>query len=232
VLDIGTGRGAVLAPAAVAVGPSGRAVGVDLAPTMVALTAADMAGHPHVEVVQADAARLPADLGTFDAVLSSLVLFFTDDPAAVLRDWAARVAPGGRLGLVTFVEDPDDGRMRDLLKAHVPRPEAAPVVLDAEGDEPSAFDLVRDPSWLDARLADAGLSTSSATVLRHATRFADGDQFWDWAWSHGMRAALEQLPEEDHEVVRHALAAELDANRLPDGDLALHVSVRITVARG
>ena len=76
VLDVGCGRGAVLGPAASAVGPTGRAVGVDLAPSMVALTAADLADQPHVTVAQADAAALPPELGTFDAVVSSLVLFF------------------------------------------------------------------------------------------------------------------------------------------------------------
>jgi ubiquinone/menaquinone biosynthesis C-methylase UbiE len=43
VLDLGTGRGAVLFAAADPVGPSGRAVGVDLSGRMVELTAGEAA---------------------------------------------------------------------------------------------------------------------------------------------------------------------------------------------
>ena len=43
VIDIGCGRGAALLPLAAAVGPTGRAIGLDLAPQMVAATASEAA---------------------------------------------------------------------------------------------------------------------------------------------------------------------------------------------
>ena len=58
-VHIGCGRGAALRPLALATGPTGRAVGIDLAPRMVELTARDLAAYPQVEVAVGDA-RAPA----------------------------------------------------------------------------------------------------------------------------------------------------------------------------
>src|SRR4051812_48587612 len=55
VLDVGCGRGAVLLNAAAATGPAGRVVGIDLAPSMVRLTAAATAHLPAVSVEVGDA---------------------------------------------------------------------------------------------------------------------------------------------------------------------------------
>lgn len=49
-LDIGCGRGAATIPLADAVGPTGTVLGIDLAPRMVELTAADVADRPQVHV--------------------------------------------------------------------------------------------------------------------------------------------------------------------------------------
>ncbi|HKJ56332.1 MAG TPA: methyltransferase domain-containing protein [Nitriliruptoraceae bacterium] len=230
VLDVGTGRGAVLGPAATAVGPTGHAVGVDLAPTMVALTSADLDAVPQATVRRGDATALPTDLGTFDAVLSSMVLFFTDDPAATVAHWAEHVAPGGRLGLVTFLADDDDDRFRDLTRRWMRDAADTPTPSGIDG-EPTPFELVRDPSWLDQALANAGFTNVHATVVRHATRFDDAEHWWDWAWSNGMRATLERLDPSARQGFRDAIVSELDAQRLPDGGMGLHVSIRITIAR-
>ncbi len=225
VLDVGCGRGAVLGPAADAVGAAWRAVGVDMAPTMVWLTAAELADHAHVEVRQGDATALPADLGTFDVVLSSLVLFFTPDPAATLRHWADHVAPGGRLGLTTFLADPDDDWFRDLVSSWLPEQPPAPA------DGPSSFELVRDPVWLDDALRAADLGSITAETLRHPIRFADVDQWWRWVWSHGGRAALEAIPADRHDAFKAAAGEALADRPLPDGTLGSHTTVRFTVAR-
>src|SRR5579859_6349426 len=59
VLDLGTGRGAVLLPAARQVGPGGRAIGVDIAAEMLAYT------HRALETEQlAHASVLRMDVGT------------------------------------------------------------------------------------------------------------------------------------------------------------------------
>lgn len=228
VLDIGTGRGAVLFPAAEAVGSGGRVVGMDLAAGMVRRTLQDCAdrGLRHCEVILGDAADPPLNGGeTFDAVLSSFVIFFLDNPAGVMSRWAALVAPGGRLGLATFVDDADDVRFTAVLKRYFasPPPDA--------GNEPDPFQLVRDPVWLDDALAIAGLPSISSATVRHPTVFADTNQAMHWMWSHGMRAGLEQLSAKDLAAVTADIAKDLESNRLPDGRLGFHSSVRFTIGR-
>ena len=59
VLDVATGRGAVLFPAAEQVGPHGHVVGIDVTEPMVQLTAAEISqqGVTNAEVCQMDAGR-------------------------------------------------------------------------------------------------------------------------------------------------------------------------------
>ena len=97
-LDVGCGRGAVLTPVARLVGPSGSAVGIDLAPEMVRRTAADLADLGQVEVLLGDAAAPAFAARSFDLVASSLVLFFLDEPAAALRRWRGAAGPGRQAG--------------------------------------------------------------------------------------------------------------------------------------
>ena len=92
-LDVGCGRGAVLFPLAEAVAPGGTVTGIDLAPLMVAATAADVAAaafdpdHVTVEVRQGDATAPDVAPGSVDLIASSLVLFFLPDPRAALAAW-------------------------------------------------------------------------------------------------------------------------------------------------
>lgn len=227
VLDLGTGRGAVLTPAAEAVGPTGRVLGLDLAPGMVQRTADDVADLPQAEVALGDAADPDVGDERFDAVLSSLVLFFLDDPGAVLQRWASLLVPGGRLGLCTFLPDGDDERFRTVVQDFVEMPADAPP--PPEG--PTPFDLVKDTAWLDRAIADAGLVDVRAEELRHRTVFDDVEQWWRWAWSHGMRAALELIPPARHDAFKAAMAEDLAREVLPGGQLGFHVSVRFTLAR-
>src|SRR5688500_2176491 len=68
VLDVATGRGAVLFPAAERVGPGGSVVGIDLAVGMVERTRAEIErrGVANASVRQMDAERLDFADGSFD----------------------------------------------------------------------------------------------------------------------------------------------------------------------
>src|SRR5215471_2944295 len=68
ILDLGCGRGAVLARVAATVD---EAVGVDLSPAMVAHCRATLAGVANVRVTVGDASNPDPALGMFDAVTAS-----------------------------------------------------------------------------------------------------------------------------------------------------------------
>ncbi|HEU5424682.1 MAG TPA: methyltransferase domain-containing protein [Nitrolancea sp.] len=125
VLEVGCGTGVFLPLLARAVGPAGRVVGLDLAPTFVAAARARIAAQGcagAVTVEEGDAYRLPFPDASFDAAHCERVLMHLDDPTAVLREMRRVVRPGGR---VLAVEpdwagcrlDHPDGAALDLLRA-------------------------------------------------------------------------------------------------------------------
>jgi arsenite methyltransferase len=101
VLDIGCGAGMDLLIAARRVGPSGRAIGVDMTPAMAARArasarAADLA---NVEVRIGDALDLPIDDASIDVVISNGVINLTPDKEKAYAEIFRVLRPGGRLQL-------------------------------------------------------------------------------------------------------------------------------------
>ena len=96
VLDFGTGRGDVALLAAELVGPEGSVVGIDLAPSAIAVARERVAemGLGNVSFHAGDPAALD-DEEPFDAVVGRYVLLFVPEPAEMLRRLAGRLVPGG-----------------------------------------------------------------------------------------------------------------------------------------
>jgi SAM-dependent methyltransferase len=135
VLDLGCGAGDVTFVAAELVGPDGSVVGVDRSPEALARARlrARQRGLTQVRFVEGDI-HDPAPGGPFDALVERLVLMWVPDPAAVLRQQAAVLRPGG---LVVPIEVGDLSTMGSLP----PTPFATQV-----------------KSWLVEAFAKAGLS--------------------------------------------------------------------------
>lgn len=98
ILDIATGTGLAALEAARLVGRSGRVIGVDLSPGMLANAkkAIEAAGVQNVELVHADAEATEFPAASFDVVLCvSALPYFTDIPAA-LKTWHGFLKSGGR----------------------------------------------------------------------------------------------------------------------------------------
>jgi SAM-dependent methyltransferase len=96
VLDLGCGAGDASFVAADLVGPGGSVVGVDRSPGALArarLRAAQR-GLDWVRFVEGDL-QDPAPGGPFDAIVERLVLMWVPDPAALLRQQARALRPGG-----------------------------------------------------------------------------------------------------------------------------------------
>ncbi len=99
VVDLGCGGGLDVFLAAVKVGDSGRSIGVDMTPDMLALATANAvrAGHKNVEFYQATIDRLPLADASVDCVISNCVINLATDKPAVFREIARVLKPGGRL---------------------------------------------------------------------------------------------------------------------------------------
>ena len=97
VLDLGCGTGRAAPHLGAAVGPSGRVVGVDVTPEMLAVARARHGDA--VALVLGDAGRLPLADASVDAVFAAGLLPRLADPAAGLRELARVVRSEGRLAV-------------------------------------------------------------------------------------------------------------------------------------
>jgi SAM-dependent methyltransferase len=98
VLDLGTGTGAVAQQAAAIVGPSGRTVGVDISPEMLALArhSAASLNLGNLTFLEGRAEAIPAEDAAFDVVLACLSMMYVIDREAAARQIARVLKPCGR----------------------------------------------------------------------------------------------------------------------------------------
>lgn len=99
VLDLGCGAGTDTLVAAQMVGPEGRVVGIDMTREMLAKARAATAelGATNVELLEAEAERLPFPDASFDVVISNGVIDLIPDKDAVFAEIFRVLAPGGRI---------------------------------------------------------------------------------------------------------------------------------------
>jgi SAM-dependent methyltransferase len=102
VLELAAGPGTLAATWSQLVGPSGRVVVSDLAEGMVAAAARRTQDLVNVTVAQIDASAIDAGPGAFDVVATRMGLMFAPDPARALAEIRRVVAPGGRIGVMTW----------------------------------------------------------------------------------------------------------------------------------
>jgi ubiquinone/menaquinone biosynthesis C-methylase UbiE len=224
VLDIGCGRGAVLWPAAEAVGPTGHVLAVDLAERMVDLTSADARsrGLAHVEVRVGDASAPEVEPSSVDAVIAGLVLFFLPDPAAALAAYHRALRPGGRLGFSSFGSDDPAWSWLPELKEFLPEGQRG-WDPPREGPFASCEGLVT--------LVDAtGFSGPSCDERRYDVRFRGPDHWLEWSHSHGGRAMWLGIPPERRRDAEAHARRRLTEMAASDGTITAVYTLRYTTA--
>jgi SAM-dependent methyltransferase len=140
VLDVACGTGALTR--AVRARISGRVVGVDINPAMIAVASRH---DDDIEYVEGDAANLGFEDATFDVAVSQFGLMFLEDPSMGVKEMA-RVAARGLVAVWDSIERCEGySSMRELFRSelgdHAASSLDAPFALGKDGALESIFEV-------------------------------------------------------------------------------------------
>jgi ubiquinone/menaquinone biosynthesis C-methylase UbiE len=169
VLDVACGTGAVARVAAEQVGESGRVVGLDINPGMLAV--ARSLASELIEWRDGSALDLPFADAEFDVVLCQLGLQFFPDRSAAAREMRRVLAPEGRAGASVFTaidRNPAPNALSNALDRHV-----GPGASLAKRNEHS----LADAQELRALFAAAGFTDIRLETARLTVRFASAAEY-------------------------------------------------------
>lgn len=116
VLDLGSGAGADVLISARRVGPTGKAIGLDMTDEMLNLARrnAIRAGVENVEFLKGYLEDVPLADNTVDVVISNCVINLSGDKPRVIREAVRVLRPRGRFAVSDVIADPD---MDDATRA-------------------------------------------------------------------------------------------------------------------
>jgi SAM-dependent methyltransferase len=218
VLDVASGRGAVLFPAAERVAETGDAVGIDLAGAMAQSTNAEAARRGLAARVRVmDAEHLTFPDAVFDHVLCGFGIMFFPHQDRALAGFLRVLKPGGRLGVSTWRVAPVDDLSAVL----------AGLGLAELAHTPG---WITDPDHLAGLLTRAGFCDVHVAADTHVFRYDDVEQYWRNAYGTGLRQRLDALDAEQTERVRAALAERIRPLQRPDG-ISIAATALLAVAR-
>ena len=220
-LDIATGAGAVLLPAARLLGSKGHVTGIDLSDGLLrqAEALARAEGLTNVELRKMDAEHLEFHDRTFDFVTCAFSLQFFPDMEAALHEMQRVCKPGGWLGLTMFDRtpppfDPLFTMMLQQFSAYQGKVSIPPHGMSNAPEELEGF--LKPHGWQSIET-----HSEKATFI-----YASEDEIWAFP---PLQFTLMDAGEEAQAQFREELLAGLRPLFHTDG---LHVSAAVAYAKG
>ncbi|MBI3535973.1 MAG: methyltransferase domain-containing protein [Chloroflexi bacterium] len=222
-LDIATGIGAVLIPAAERVGEKGRVIGIDLADGMLEQARREISarGISNAILREMDAEHLEFSDATFDAVACGFALFLMPAMESAAREMQRVCKASGRVGLTVWGKDPFDPAWKIISEQA--RAYGAEVRMPHK--------VAYAPEEIRLLLADAGWRAIETRVEVMDAAYANEDEWWEFQATTGFRAALERMTDATREKFKHEYLAKLESLKRADGSLHFPAPVLYAVAQ-
>jgi ubiquinone/menaquinone biosynthesis C-methylase UbiE len=204
VLDLCCGAGASAVPAAHAVGPHGKVVGVDVSQGLLDLARAraEADGLTNLRLRCADATATGYADGEFDAVICVFGVFFLPDRVAFIEEMWRLVRPGGLLAITTWGPgwlEPASSMFWDAVRAVQPSL--------YRGFNP--WDDITTPALLVDLYDRAGAAGATAEAVSATHPIASPEDFWVVVLGSGLRATVDALSPDQAERVHDEVTSRL-----------------------
>jgi len=221
VLDIATGTGAVLLPAARRVGPQGHVIGIDLSRTILqeAERAVRADGLTNVELRKMDAEHLEFPDQSLDVVTCAFAMFLFPNMEAALREIYRVCKPGGCVAVTNFNSTPtpfDPG-----LPLFIQQCMAYQVGMQMP--HPMAY----APEEVEALLNQFGFRSFETRSETSDIVYTSAEDWWAFSMTLGPRAIILSMNEETRVRFRDEYLAKLRPMFRQDG---LHISLAVIYA--
>lgn len=212
VLDVATGRGAILFPAVKQTGPQGEVIGIDISEQMVRETRLEIKNrglnNARVQVMDAEELQFPDD--SFDYVFCGLSIFIFPLPLIALAEMFRVLKPSGELGLSTFWQDDERWKwLGEVFQKYLP-----PTSDDdstQEEDQSTEPDF-RSNDGMKELMESTGFENIRTTGEEPDFVYSSEDEWWTTIWSHGMRGTLERILEAGGETALEKFKMEAFEN--------------------
>ena len=170
VIDVGCGCGATTIELARAVGPSGRAIGLDISEPMLALATTRLREFPNATTKLGDAANLPLAGLNAELIVSRFGVMFFGDPVAAFTNLRTALAAGGRVRFACWRPISENPWLQIPLHAVY---EYAPRLPKPDPEEPGPFAFA-DTDRVTRILTSAGFAAPTFTPLDIQMDLASG----------------------------------------------------------
>jgi ubiquinone/menaquinone biosynthesis C-methylase UbiE len=227
VLDVASGRGALLFPALKKVGPQGSVIGIDFAEGMVQKTNEEIIknGFSNAKLMQMDAENLKFQDNKFHITLYGFCIFFFPQYEIALNESYRVLKPNGRIGLSTFCGNSfnETKWIYDLIEKYLPKNKEKE---NQEETEVSEFETIEGMQKI---LIKAGYKDVHNKIEEKEFICENAEELWQGLWSTGYRQVMERISSENLEKFKNELTKNFNKHSLEDG---LHSNLKVIFTFG
>lgn len=188
ILDVATGKGAVLLPASRIVGSRGKAFGVDLSLGMIQELGKKVAS-PWIQLKQMDAEHLLFPDETFDVLFCAFAIFFFSNVEKALSEFKRVLKPGGKLAISIW------GKRSPLNLWVMEKAKGLGAVQSLRAQDietKAALQKILEADFPSVRVNEENIDYF----------YKSKESWWNSLWSHGSRGMLEQLSAEKLDLLK------------------------------